>query len=153
MTPLQEPHSPDSERVWNLLVARIEHIEQAVDRAANRDDDAWAEYRRKCDADDNAKARLLADTAAMVERLRVATTATIEAGHQRLTQSIDKRFKAVWAELRGRPGATRPPFWARMDARAWAVCMLIALALLAVIFNAQNLGELCGTLLARMAGQ
>jgi hypothetical protein len=182
----EERHSPDSERAWGLLVARIEAVERAVDRAAERDDEAWSEYRAKCQAEDKTKAAMMADTAAMVERgrvetmhivetrrvetaasvehirvllaneverLRVEIAAAVEENRKRLADSIDKRIKAIWVELRRRPNASHPPFWHNVDARLLIICGLIALALLAVIFNARNLGELFGTLIAKLAGK
>jgi hypothetical protein len=169
-----------------LLVDRIGRIEQAIDRAAERDDDAWAEYRAKCEAEDKAKAALLADTAEMVERSRVETMQHVEhsrveaAGNvervrvllaeeverlrvetaqkldaHRLEQfaAVDKRLKAVWGELRRRPGASRPPFWRNISGRFLIISGLIALLLLSAMFNAGNLGKLCWELLARMAGK
>jgi hypothetical protein len=47
----------------------------------------------------------------------------------------------------------RPPFWRGVSGRFLIVCALIALGLLAVIFNAKNLGELCGSLLLKLTGQ
>lgn len=182
---VQNPHSPDSQRAWELLVDRIERVEKSVDRAAERDDDAWSEYRRKCESEDKAKTTLLASTAAMVERVRAETAAMVERvraevaadierarvlvaaeserqrvetadtlNDHRMEQfsNIDKRLKAVWAELRKRPGTTRPPFWRNVNGRFLIIAGLIALALLAVLFNARNLAELAGAILAKMAG-
>ena len=171
----EDAHGRDSQRAWELLLDRIKAVEESVDRAAERDDEAWAEYRAKCEVDEKAKSVLLADTAAMVERtraetakdvervrvliaqeverLRVEIAAAVEANRVRLAGGVDKRLKAVWRELRGRPGATRPPFWHHVSGRFLIICGLIALALLALIFNARNLGEFCGTLLAKLAGQ
>jgi hypothetical protein len=47
----------------------------------------------------------------------------------------------------------RPPFWCGVSGRFLIVCALIALGLLAVIFNAKNFGELCGALLLKLTGQ
>lgn len=164
----------DSQRAWELLVDRIKAVEQSVDRAAERDDEAWAEYRAKCAADEKAKIILLADTAAMVERTRVETAkdvertrvliaqeverlrveiaAAVETNRVQLAEGIDRRLKTVWVELRKRSGATRPPFWRNVSGRFLIICGLIALALLALIFNARGLVELAGTLLGKLAG-
>jgi hypothetical protein len=58
-------HTPDSQRAWELLISRIERLEQALDKAEQDDTNAWREYRAKSEAQDKALAALRADLTAV----------------------------------------------------------------------------------------
>jgi hypothetical protein len=64
-------HTPDSQRAWELLISRIERLEQALDKAELDDTNAWREYRAKSETQDTALTILRSEIAAL--RLRVET--------------------------------------------------------------------------------
>jgi len=132
----------DSARAFKLLADTT-----AV--ALTRIDNALAEVRRAEEehhlAADKAYSALLADGRAVSARVDSLTS--------NLTRfEMDCRARhPLNAFAASRVGAT-PRFWWGINARFLIICGLIALALLALIFNASNLGEFAGTLLARVIG-
>jgi hypothetical protein len=159
-----------------LLFDRLRGFEDRLLQSDNLDAQAWREYRERCEEDDAAKTRLLADTAAMVERARadmarevertrimvlnevelhrVKTAEVLNEHRAEQFKDIDRRFTDLWTELgKARPGATLPPRWQSFTngltlkfVLVWAAVVVYAIAM---AVNADDWLVLCREFIAK----